>query len=247
MTERLFFFHNPKAGGTSVASALAGLFASERRCPRIENDAVEHARHQGRYGAYRGYDYYGGHYGRDIHEAVGRKIPCVTNFRWPVARVLSLYRYFRHVVQITDAEAADPRFRSVVLAKTLTLDDYVTCDDPAVCIHTCDHHFRQLTGSGWSGTVEGELGQAMDLIDHMPWFFVAEHAYESMIWGESAFDGRLAIIDRLNETQAPEAARQLSRRAYQQLDGQNQFDLALYRYAVDHLLDVVSPSLRLSA
>jgi hypothetical protein len=247
MIERLFFFHNPKAGGTSVASALSGLFPAERRCPRIENDAVEHATHRGRYGAYRGYDYYGGHYGRDIYETVGRGMACVTNFRWPVARVMSLYRYFRHVVEITEAEAADPRFRSVVLAKTLTMDDYVTCDDPAVRIHTCDHHFRQLTGSGWSGTVEGELGQAMDLIDHMPWFFVAEHAYESMIWAESAFDGRLAAIDHLNETRAPEAARQLGRRAYQQLDGQNQFDLVLYRYAVDRLLDVVSPSLRLKA
>ncbi|PIB93087.1 hypothetical protein [Caulobacter sp. FWC2] len=247
MIKQLFFFHNPKAGGTSVATALAGLFEAEQRCPRIENDAVEHAAHRGRYGAYRGYDYYGGHYGRDIQQAIGPAMACVTNFRWPVARVISLYRYFRHVVEITDAEAADPRFRSVVLAKILTMDDYVTCDDPAVRIHTCDHHFRQLTGSGWSGAVEGELGQAMDLIDHMPWFFVAEHAYESMIWAESAFDGRLAAIDRLNETQAPEAARQLGRRAYQKLDGQNQFDLALYRYAVDRLLDLISPSLRLSA
>jgi len=244
---QLFFFHNPKAGGTSVASALAGLFEAERRCPRIENDAMEHTTHGGRYGAYKGYDYYGGHYGRDILAAVGPKMACVTNFRWPVTRVMSLYRYFRHVVEITDAEAADPRFRSVVLAKTLSMDDYVTCDDPAVRIHTCDHHFRQLTGSGWSGAVEGDLGQAMDLIDHMPWFFVAEHAYESMIWAESAFDGRLGTIDHLNETRAPDAARQLSRRAYQQLDGQNQFDLVLYRYAVDRLLDVVSPSLRLSA
>ena len=92
-----------------------------------------------------------------------------------------------------------------------------------------------------------DLGQATDLIDHMPWFFVSEHAYESMIWAESAFGGRLPAIDRLNATHASEAVRQLGRRAYQQLDAQNQCDLALYRQAVDRLLNVVSPSLRLSA
>lgn len=244
MTERLFFFHNPKAGGTSVADALAGLFAPERRCPRIENDAVEHRANRGRYEAYRGYDYYGGHYGRDIYDTVGQGMDCLTNFRWPVARVMSLYRYFRHVVEVTDAEAADPRFRSVMLAKTLSLDDYVTCDDPAVRIHTCDHHFRQLTGSGWSGTIAGDLGQAIDLVDRMRWFFIAEHPYESLVWTQSVFEGRLTAIDRLNETRGPAAARDLGRRAYQRLDGQNQLDLALYRYAVDRLLDLASPTLR---
>ena len=247
MIERLFFFHNPKAGGTSVASALAELFEQQRRCPRIENDAVEHAVHRGRYGAYQGYDYYFGHYGRDIYDAVGGRMACVTNFRWPVARIVSLYRYFRHMVQITDEQAADPRWRSVWLAKTLSLDDYVTCDDPAVRLHTCDHHFRQLTGSGWSGEAGGDLPSALALIEHMPWFFVCEHPYESMIWAESAFDGELPPVGRLNEGVGREAAGELSRRAYQRLDGQNQMDLALYRGAVARLLEAVSPAMKLSA
>lgn len=148
MVEKLFFFHNPKAGGTSVVSALNRLFAAKRCCPRIENDATEHAERAGRYETFRGYDFYAGHYGHDIYQSVGRDIPAATNFRWPVDRVVSVYRYFRHVVELTDSQARDPRFRAVSLAKRLALDDFVTCDDPMVVLHTYDHHFRQLTGSG---------------------------------------------------------------------------------------------------
>ncbi len=242
MVDRLFFLHNPKAGGTSVVSALRALFSYEQQCPRIENDAAEHRLHAGRYGAYAGYSFYAGHYGRDIQQAVGPRMPCVTNFRWPVARIVSLYRYFRFVVEIDDAQRADPRFRAVAMAKTLSLDDFVSCDDPAVEIHTRDHHFRQLTASGWSLESDGDLASVKTFIDAMPWFFVCEHPQESMIWAETAFQGRLGPVPHLNETGAAEAAAQLSPWAYRALDAKNQRDLALYRHALDGLLRAVSPA-----
>ncbi|HJV42028.1 hypothetical protein [Caulobacter sp.] len=249
MLEQLFFFHNPKAGGTSVVSALGDLFAAKRRCPRIENDATEHAERAGRYEAFRGYDLYAGHFGHDIYRIVGPTLPAATNFRWPVDRVVSLYRYFRHVVEITDAEARDPRWRSVSLAKRLTLDDFVTCDDPAVVLHTYDHHYRQLTGSGWSPIYEQDLAAARTLIDGMIWFYVCEHPYESLAWADAVFEGRLANIARLNVTRAEDTAEAaLSRKAYRQLLSQNQNDIALYQHALGRLLaEVTSTEARLIA
>ena len=242
MTERLFFFHNPKAGGTSVVGALSRLFAAGRRCPRIEDDAVEHAARAGRYEAFRGYDFYAGHYGVDIHDAVGGDIPAATNFRWPVDRVVSVYRYFRHVVELSEAQARDPRFRAVSLAKRLSLDDFVTCDDPAVVLHTYDHHFRQLTGSGWSPVYEQDLTRARGLIDRMVWFYVCEHPYESLAWADMAFDGRLSSVQRLNVTRAETSAEAvLSPKAYRQLVSQNQKDIAVYQYALGRLLAEVTP------
>ncbi|MGH1559983.1 hypothetical protein ACRAWD_24480 [Caulobacter segnis] len=50
--------------------------------------------------------------GFDIYDAVGAGMPAATNFRWPIDRVVSVYRYFRYVVEITDVQARDPRFRA---------------------------------------------------------------------------------------------------------------------------------------
>jgi hypothetical protein len=241
--EQLFFFHNPKAGGTSVVDALGQLFAAERRCPRIENDATEHAARAGRYGLFRGYDFYAGHYGFDIYDAVGGRLKAVTNFRWPVDRVVSVYRYFRHVVEISDAQARDPRFRAVSLAKSLSLDDFVTCSDPAVTLHTCDHHFRQLTGSGWSPAYAQDMSAARALIDRMAWFYVCEHPYESLAWADAAFGGRLSSVPRLNVTRAGDTAEAaLSPAAYRQLASRNQRDMALYQHALGRLLAEAAPA-----
>ena len=37
-TEKIFFFHNPKAGGSSLRKVFEAHFPAERRCPIIEND-----------------------------------------------------------------------------------------------------------------------------------------------------------------------------------------------------------------
>jgi hypothetical protein len=243
VVEQLFFFHNPKAGGTSVVGALSQLFAAKDRCPRIEDDATEHALRAGRYEAFRGYDFYAGHYGFDIYSAMGGRLPAATNFRWPVDRVVSVYRYFRHMVQLNDAQARDPRFRAVSMAKSLSLDDFVTCDDPAVVLHTYDHHFRQLTGSGWAPIYEQDISVARDLIDQMVWFYVCEHPYESLAWADGVFDGRVSSVQRLNVTRAENTAEaMLGPRAYRQLLSQNQKDMALYQYALGRLLAEVTPA-----
>jgi len=236
MPHRIFFFHNPKAGGTSAVDALSALFPRERRCPGIENDATQHRLRGGNYETFRGYEFYAGHYGFEIYRAVGEFIPAVTNLRWPVDRIVSLYRYFRHMVDISDAEAKDPRFLAVVLAKRLSLDDFVTCDEPAVRLHTCDHHFRQLTGSGWSSETTRTLNDARGLIARMAWFYICEQPDESMAWASSVFSGRLTELPRLNVTRPAEPGEDLlGRAADRRLILQNQNDIAIYDYALQRM------------
>ncbi|MCY1648005.1 hypothetical protein OVA11_13320 [Caulobacter sp. SL161] len=241
MADSLFFFHNPKAGGTSVEDALRSLFPDERCCPRIENDATEHAQRAGRYAGFRGYDFYAGHYGFDIYQAVGSGMAAATNFRWPIDRIVSVYRYFHHVVELSDSQVRDPRFRAVRLAKTLCMDDFVTCDDPAVQLHTHDHHFRQLTGSGWSMVNDQDLSAARRLINQMVWFYVCEHPHESLAWAEEAFCRALPEIPRLNITRTGGASEAgLSARACRQLILQNERDIVLYQYALERLIAQVT-------
>ena len=70
MTGKIFFLHNPKAGGYSLRRVLESQFRPDKQCPIIENDKVGHERLNGEYARFRGYDYYAGHYGHDIFEVV---------------------------------------------------------------------------------------------------------------------------------------------------------------------------------
>jgi hypothetical protein len=68
---KIFFFHNPKAGGTTFRSILDNRFAAEKRCPLIENNKVEHDALFGDYERFHGYDRYAG-------------------YKWPVFRLFYL-------------------------------------------------------------------------------------------------------------------------------------------------------------
>src|ERR1700730_11586263 len=102
MSDKIFFFHNPKAGGTSLIRLLASRFPPEKHCPLIENTKVEHDGLSGDYGRFRGYDLYAGHYGRDIFSAVNDGHAWTTNFRHPVTRLISLYNFFRFIVNLPE-------------------------------------------------------------------------------------------------------------------------------------------------
>ena len=91
----LFFFHNPKAGGSSIRRVLGSLFPPAAHCPLIENTERDHERRAGNYRGFRGHRYYAGHYGHDIFRVVEDRHDPVSNFRDPAARLLSLYNFYR--------------------------------------------------------------------------------------------------------------------------------------------------------
>lgn len=236
----LFFFHNPKAAGSSIKSVFERQFDEAVRSPNIENDATEHAAHAGRYGRFQGYDYYGGHFGRDVFDAVAVDHRPITGFRDPLSRVVSLYNFFRFTVTLPPAELASERFFAVHAAKTLPFDRFVASSDPRIGVYIDNQHFRQLTGSGWSLARGGGLADARRFVDRMPWYYVCEHPELSALWARQALGWRLPALPRENVTAGPadEMVRvaDLDLLTCRMLYAKNQLDLALYQYAVTGLV-----------
>jgi hypothetical protein len=144
MSEKIFFFHNPKAGGTSLIRTLESRFPPEKRCPIIENTKVEHDGLAGDYTRFRGYDLYAGHYGYDIFAAVSEGHACLTNFRHPITRLILLYNFFSCVVDLPDQELRKERFYAVRFAKAASFGRFVSSADSRVEVYVRNWHFRQL-------------------------------------------------------------------------------------------------------
>jgi len=237
----LFFLHNPKAGGTSVSVWLAQQFSAEKRSPLVENGAVDHANLAGRYDDFKGYDFYSGHYGRDLFDAVRTTHLPVTNFRNPVSRLTSLYNYFRVAVPETEEVMTSPRFACVQAAKQQTFEAFLRNDDPRVSAYTRNHHTRQLTRSAWEW--ESDLAGAKALVDEMPWFYIAEEPDLSMAWATRWLGPGVANISRDNVT--PDHAGkigQISSDLEDLIFRFNQHDFALYEYALARMARLNGPA-----
>jgi hypothetical protein len=229
----LFFFHNPKAGGTAVGTVLAAMFAPELRCPLIENTERDHARLGGHYAPFRGYRYYGGHYGRDIFNAVSDGHRAITNFRDPQARLRSLYTYYRLVVKLPENANLLDDLYPVAFAQSHDFHSFVATEDPRIEIHTRNHHVRQLTMSAWSPGSVGDLEQAMAFVDLMPWYYVCELAECSQLWGRRVFGGRFTEIRRENVTAgAYDSPPEMTRRI---IEEKNALDRSLHEFAARKL------------
>jgi Sulfotransferase family len=240
MTGKIFFFHNPKAGGVSLRRVFESHFRPEKQCPIIENDKVGHERWRGEYAHFRGYDYYAGHYGRDIFEAVNEGHRCVTNFRHPLARLISLYNFFRFTVKLSEKELGTEQFRAVAFAKSVSFEEFVSSSDPNVDVYVRNAHFRQLAHSCWALETSKEFDDVCRFVDEMPWYYVCEYPALSIEWLRRAFDWDVGHIPRENLTRAQtdQAANlaTLDDRIREVIHAKNDLDFTLYRYAVGRLV-----------
>ena len=227
----LFFFHLPKAGGISLRTALQGLFRPEECSPVIENDTIDDIRNGGNYHFASGYRFYAGHLGANVFQAVSEGHRAVTNFRHPVSRVRSLYRYFRSV-PIPAAELGDDRFFAVRFARTRSFEDFVLTDDPRVRVYTENQHARQLTRSPWRLDRNVDLAAAISLVDRMPCFYVCEEPEQSLAWFGKVFG--LTAIPRENVTSSFSPSEPLPDMSREIL-AINQLDLLLHDYACARL------------
>jgi Sulfotransferase family len=243
MTGKIFFFHNPKAGGYSLRRVFERHFRSDKQCPIIENDKVEHERLRGEYAPFR-YDYYAGHYGHDIFNAVNEGHRCVTNFRNPLARLVSLYNFFRFKVKLSEEELRSEQFRAVAVAKSVSFEEFVSSNDPDIDVYVRNAHFRQLANSCWSLEATKEFDELCRFVDEMPWYYVCEYPEMSIAWFRRAFHWKLEQLPRENVTQAQgDQAADLSKlddRTQKVIFMKNDLDFALYRYAVGRFVTRVT-------
>ncbi len=231
----LFFFHTPKAAGTAVGRMLSARFPAAERCPLIENTERDHERRAGDYSAYRGFRYYGGHYGADIFSHVADGHLPITNFREPVERICSLYSYFRFVVKVPDDAVSQDDLYPVVFAQRHDFQSFVSTDDPRIEVHTRNHQVRQLCGSAWSPAGPASLPQALRMLDRMPWYYVCAYPALSQSWANAVLGENAGPISRENMTRGGQAfgARGAERRCILQ---KNALDAELYRAAERRLL-----------
>ena len=242
-TPGLFFFHTPKAAGTAIGSMLSARFAPLERSPLIENTERDHQRRAGDYTCFRGYRYYAGHYGYDIFIQVAEGHLPITNFREPIARLYSLYRYFRFVVNIPAGALSQDDFYPVLFAQRYDFQSFVSTDDPRIEVHTRDHQVRQLCGSAWSPDGPADLPQALRLLDQMPWFYVCAYPTLSQQWADAVFGEGFGPISRENITQGSHG-RGPGMVQRQHILEKNALDAALYREAERRLLGWASARAR---
>jgi hypothetical protein len=240
-TPSIFFFHNPKAGGTSLRHLLERPFRAQQICPDIEDGPIVHETVAGQFAALDGYKLYRGHYGRDIYACVSSRAETLltaSNFRHPVSRIVSLYNYFRNMVQVDEQTLCEPRYAAVQLAKRLDFARFIASEDPIVQLYIENFHYRQLTHSGWRPAISGDLDEACDFIDHMAWCYVCEFPDLSLRWAREAFGLEVQGMPIYNRTAAKDqtiTALDVDRRTYRAICDRNGLDLAIYRHAIDRL------------
>src|SRR3546814_18883930 len=115
---RIFFLHNPKAGGSSLRSVFAALNNTGSIAPVFGNAPADYQSNREFVNNYRGYDLYAGHYGYDVYRAIGDGHLLVTNFRDPIQRIYSMYRYWRNDVKIESLDYNNRRDIDVVMLRS---------------------------------------------------------------------------------------------------------------------------------
>jgi hypothetical protein len=241
--QKLFFLHNPKAAGTSILRVLEAGLGERTSSPLIANTIRTHAALEGDYSAFKGYDVYTGHYGRDVFEAVQDGHAYITNFRHPVSRVISLYNYFRLAVPLKDTMSSDYEidFACVMAAKNHDFKTFICLDHPYIRTYTSNFHFRQLTSSPWDVALPlATLESAYAFIDGMLGFYVCE--YDEL--SNRLLRDRLGIASILRENimrDRPDSMQMehLDKDDFRRILDMNELDFAIYRYAVGRLLEAM--------
>lgn len=185
-------------------------------------------------GVPKGFDVYFGHCGYEIYENVRDGHSLVTNFRDPIQRIYSIYRYWRFNVSLSAVRGLHAADAEVVrLAHALPFDEFIRSDNRDVKLYISDFHFRQLYQSGW---VTGKSSRwarwiVKRRIQMMPWFYIAETPQASVSLLRNLFPNEPEL--RIpNENQSLGAVDPVSEADAKHLIGMNLLDYDIYGYAL---------------
>lgn len=175
--QRIFFLHNPKAGGSSLRSLFSRLIGDQGVAPVFSNAPEDHRSNAARISEFTGFQLYAGHYGFDAYRRLSEGHLLFTNFRDPVRRVQSMYRYWRNNVSESHLATLDPSDRQVVrLAKEMSFPEFIRHRSDDLQLYISNFHFRQLHSSGWERPPidQAAISTVKRRISRMPWFYLAE-------------------------------------------------------------------------
>lgn len=156
---------------------LGKLSGGDNVAPVFSNAPNDHKTNATRISSYEGFDFYAGHYGYDVYRELSAGHLLFTNFRDPVQRIYSMYRYWRHNVSMEALSGAHPQDIEVVrLAQRLSFSQFIRAGNDDLKLYINNFHFRQIHRSGWELS---EISSAAKCavrrrIRKMPWFYIAE-------------------------------------------------------------------------
>ena len=236
----IVFLHNPKAGGTSLASSFAVAMGMDPTPIPLDNSP--HDLDIERWKQVAHLPFVRGHMGWNAKRAMLSRHLAITNFRNPVSRTVSLYVYLRAYVHPKGlpplAEPNGPTF-----ARSLSFADFIRSSDPFLNLYLDNFHTRQLLSDPWrpKRLTPLDLWIVHRRIAAMPWFYVCEDPERSIAWLRTAFPAvweRFAM-ERLNKSPARDfEITDVDREVIMQ---RNRHDAKLHLYA-KKLLRAAAPS-----
>jgi hypothetical protein len=210
------------------------MFEEGDIAPVFSNAPNDHKRNKGSIEQHRGYSFYAGHYGYDVFDRFNDGHLLVTNFRDPVERILSLYRFWRNNISTSDIAHLDPRDAAVVLlSHELDFSKFIRSSNPDLRLYINNFHFRQLLGSPWETwpVRAWHMFQVKRRISKLHWFYVAETPNVSAALLRKAFPELPSIELRKDNMSVGEPVELLSADA-EHLIHLNRLDYAIYYYAL---------------
>lgn len=230
---KIFFLHNPKGGGTSLRTVFKELIGNGTVAPVFSNAPNAH-RSELDLLRYRGFDFYAGHYGYDAYRRLRSHHLLFTNFRDPVTRVFSIYRYWRNNITLDQLTEAHPSDKQIVeLAHQLPFSEFVRADNRDLKLYISNFHFRQLHSSGWEQRPLGRRAewQVKRRVAKMPWFYIAETPQASTLLLQQILP-ELGSIRIPRENQSYASAEEIDGADVEYLTRLNLLDYDLYAYAL---------------
>lgn len=227
---KIFFLHNPKAGGTSISCALKSCFKDDDIAPTFDNSPHWHQFFDDQIHHLKNYPVFCGHYGFNAYKALSDGHALITNFREPSQRIASLYRYWK---EIDACQAHEDDARLVDLAKKLSFPDFIRNDNPDLRLYIDNFHFRQIMGSGWENCSRGFFAKivAKSRIRSMKWFYICEMPDVSIDLLKQRFSFFKNLdLGKMNVSKGPEI--NISPEDARFLLSRNELDYEIYAYAV---------------
>jgi hypothetical protein len=142
---RVCFIHIPKTGGTAIREWMSRLYG-DMTFPALTTEGYAATSDE----VLARYRFFAGHPYRRDWSRLPPDTKVFTVLRDPVARAISLYKYWR-IVDVSDVEKRGPRFALMAdalrVAKTRPIEEFLQSDNPFIVLNLRSAYASQLVPS----------------------------------------------------------------------------------------------------